>query len=68
MKEKGFVLDSSKEQSENNFNLYCDGYYTNVVLEADKSSILLKVGLDNSSYIFLSSLISLRTVKIFNML
>ena len=51
MKEKGFVLDSSKEQNETNYYLYCDGYYTNVVLEADKSSILLKVGLDNSSYI-----------------
>jgi hypothetical protein len=50
MKEKGFVLDN-REQTLDNLYLYCDGYYTNVVLEADKSSILLKVGLDNSSYI-----------------
>ena len=51
MKEKGFILLNDKENTLTNLNLYYDVYYTNVSLDMETNTILLKVGLNDSSYI-----------------
>jgi len=48
---KKFTLDQSKEQDIYNLHLCNDGYFANLLLEKDKSSVLLQIGLNDSEYV-----------------